>query len=256
MNPGESWPQTFARLEGDYGRIDMIRAFFTGMPASWSSSLLSVGPRPVNVSFKATPLDVLAGKHDAAFRSWFAAAPTNRQVWWTYYHEPEDNIERGEFTASDYRAAWKRISGIADDVAPSNLKATLVLMDWSVNPKSGRNWRDYYPGASSIDVLGWDSYNPGSPKPTAYRAPAEIHGLAVAVSKAEGKAFAFPEWGSQLVSGDNGSGRAAWMKASARYMDSVGAEFGAYFDAPVSNEYRLFDQPGKDALRDIMNGDY
>ncbi len=255
MNAGETWAQTLSRLEGQYGRIDFTRSFLTGMPTNWSG-LLAAGPRPTNVSFKASPKSVLTGRYDAQLRNWFASAPTDRKIWWTYFHEPEDDIKRGEMSADDYRAAWRRIVAIADAEAPSNLKATLVLMDWTVNPKSGRDWRDYYAGASYIDAFGWDSYNAGASKPTKYYEPDYIYGLAVKVSKAEGKPFGFSEWGSRLVDGDNGSGRAVWMKASARYMDSAGAEFGAYFDAPVDNEYRLFDQPSKDALRAIMNGNY
>jgi Carbohydrate binding domain len=256
MNSGESWNDTYNRLSREYGHLDMIRAFCTGMPAAWSSSLLSVGGGSINVSFKAPPKAILSGSHDAELKKWFASAPTNRTIWWTYYHEPEDNIANGEFTAADYRAAWKRIVGIANSAGPSNLKATLVLMDWSLSPKSGRNWKDYYAGSSYIDVLGWDSYNSHRANPTRYFSGDENFGLAVQVSKAEGKPFGFSEWGSQLIPGDKGAGRAAWMKGTARYMTSVGAEFGAYFDAPVGNEYRLFDQPGQTALRDIMNGSY
>ncbi len=166
MNPGESWAQTFNRLEGDYGRIDMFRAFLQAPPSTWSG-YLSLGPRPMNVSFKALPKDVLAGKHDAALTAWFRSAPTDRPIWWTYYHEPEDNIANGEFTAADYRAAWKHLVEIADANAPKNLKSALVLMDWSLFPNSGRNWKDYYPGAAYIDLLGWDSYNSHGPNPLA-----------------------------------------------------------------------------------------
>ncbi len=150
---GETWPQTFNRLEGVYGRIDFVRAFL-GAPRSDWSGYLSVGPRPMNVSFKAAPKEILSGRHDATLRTWFRSAPTDRPVWWTYYHEPENDIQRGAFNAADYRAAWKHVVAIADANAPKNLKATLVLMDWTADPKSGRNWKDYYAGSAYIDVFG------------------------------------------------------------------------------------------------------
>ena len=252
---GETWPQTFNRLEGVYGRIDFVRAFLGAPRADWSG-YLSVGPRPMNVSFKALPKEILSGRYDATLRTWFRTAPTDRPVWWTYYHEPENDIQRGAFNAADYRAAWKHVVAIADANAPKNLKATLVLMDWSANPKSGRDWRDYYAGTTYIDAFGWDSYNSHGGNPTRYWDPAENFGLTVQVSKAAGKPFGFSEWGSTLVPGDSGSGRAAWMKACARYFESVGAEFVAWFDTPVKNEYRLFDKPSQNALRDIMAGNF
>ncbi len=59
-----------------------------------------------------------------------------------------------------------------------------------------------------------------------------------------------------MIPGDNGSGRASWMKASARYFESVGAEFAAYFDCPVVKEYRLLDKSSQNALRDLMTGNF
>lgn len=87
--------------------------------------------------------------------------PRDRDVYWVYYHEPEDNIAAGEFTAADYRAAWRRLRSLADKAGNPRLHATLVLMGWSLDPLSKRDWRDYYPGRDVIQVLGWDVYNLG-----------------------------------------------------------------------------------------------
>jgi hypothetical protein len=255
MKGGESWPQTFQRLQSTYGRIDMVRAYLTKPQSGWSG-YLSVGPRPMNVSFKAAPKDILSGKYDATLKSWFRTAPKNRPIWWTYYHEPEDNIAKGEFTAAQYRDAWRHIANIAKANAPKNLKATLVLMDWSAFPNSGRNWRDYYPGSKYIDVLAWDGYNSHGLHPTRYYKPAEDYSRAVKVSKAAGKPFGFAEWGSELVKGDDGTGRARWMKQVARYFQKNGAVFAAYFDTPVVADYQLTDRPSQKALHDIMSGNF
>ena len=50
------------------------------------------------------------------------------------------------------------------------------------------------------------------------------------------------EFGSQVAVGDTtGAGRAAWLRASAAYLSSVGAVAVTYFDSPVDNDYRLLD---------------
>ena len=87
--------------------------FYSGLPqASFVGSNADWGP-PVVVSFKAAPADVLAGKHDAYLSNWFKSIPTTRQVWWSYWHEPEDDIEDGRYTAAQYRAAWEHITALA-----------------------------------------------------------------------------------------------------------------------------------------------
>ena len=80
-------------------------------------------------------------------------------MYWTYYHEPEDNIEAGAFTAAQYRAAWQRISSLALRANNPRLHATLILMCYTLTPASGRSFADYYPGDAYIDVLAWDCYN-------------------------------------------------------------------------------------------------
>ncbi len=152
---------------------------------------------------------VAAGKHDAYLKNWFQTAPRDQDVYWTFYHEPEDNVAGGEFVAADYRAAWTRLRQLANAANNPRLHATLILMDWTLNPLSGRKWKDFYAGKNVIQVLGWDAYNTKAKKGE-YQPVEEIFGPVVAASKAEGLPFAIAETGSHLVAGDKGAGRAAW----------------------------------------------
>jgi hypothetical protein len=163
-----------------------------------------------------------------------------------YYHEPEDNIENGEFSASEYRSAWRRIAGLADRTGNPRLWATLVLMCYSVNPGSGRNWRDYYPGGDVIDVLGWDCYNHGHRKGE-YAAPQNIYAKSIEISRAAGKPFGYAEMGSVLLPGDNGTGRAAWLRSVASYLNSQGPLWVSYFDTKLDVDFRLLDGPSQRA---------
>ena len=253
----ESQAQTIARVDATYGPSSVLRIFNPGLPSSWSGPAGTDG-RPLVVSFKADPTAVNAGSYDANLRSWFASAPTDRPVWWNYFPEPEDNISNGEFTAKSYRLAFTRIASLADSFSKGDLRATLILMDWSANPDSGRDWRDYYPGSSVIDVLAWDAYNVSAGPWTTDRAkmgyldPSHIYGPAIALSRAEGKPFGFAEWGSTLVPGDDGTRRAAWIRASVEYMVKAGAQFSTYFDTPVAGEFRLLDAPSVRAFRESL----
>jgi hypothetical protein len=73
----------------------------------------------------------------------------------TWYHEPEDN-ETSSSQKDAYRKAWANDHGpmIRDhDMVPA-----LVLMRYTLQSGSGRNWRDWYPGDGVVDITGWDCY--------------------------------------------------------------------------------------------------
>ena len=136
----------------------------------------------------------------------------------------------------------------------ADLRSTLILMNWTLDPASGRNWLDYYPGSAYVDVLGWDAYNikaapwTTSASQQSYQTPDTVYGRCVSVSKAAGKPFGFGEWGSTVISGDSGSGRAAWITASGRYFRAEGAAFAAYFDTPNDGSFQLADAPSQTAI--------
>ncbi len=249
--PGETFDQAYNALVTDFGRLPVDRVYYPGVPSPWLGNA-GYGGTTVSVSFKLLPQDVLAGTYDAALTSWFQNAPRDREIYWTYYHEPEDNIAAGEFTAVQYRAAWTRIAALAAKAQNSHLRATLILMCYTLTSYSGRSFSDYYPGPSVIDVLGFDCYNQLWAKGQ-YIAPSTMFANVLAVSKATGKPFGVTEFGSQLAVGDTtGSGRAAWLRASGSYLAEQGAVLVTYFDSPVSAEYRLLDAPSLQAWKDVI----
>lgn len=248
---GLSLQEGWTRAANAYGTPESVRIFHPGLPTNWNAATVAKGA-DISVSFKMPPKEVLTGTHDAKLRSWFRSAPNDVEIYWTYFHEPENDMSKGEFAAADYRAAWKRIVDISRETCEPNLHATLVLMDWTVDPRSNRSFNDYYPGSAYIDVLAWDPYNPWNG--TVYRDPKLIFGPIVEASRAAGKPFAVAETGSLLLPGDDGSGRAAWLTESARYLREQGALFVTYFDTqtPKGNDFRLNDQKSKDAWRDAI----
>jgi hypothetical protein len=243
-----------AELDSTFGRLDAVRVFEPSVPPAntWERRGALVEGRVVVHSFRVAPAEVLAGAHDEALRHYFTTVPGDIQLFWSYFHEVEPHIEAGQFTAAEYRRAFRRIADIAHEQCRTDLYPTLILTGYALEPSSGRDWRDYYPGDDYISVLGWDPYNSASRPPTEYAQPEELFGRVVAVSRAAGKPFGIAETGSRLLRSDpSGRGRAAWLRRTAAYLEKQGAVFVTYYHSiGVSGaDYRLQDAPSIRAWR-------
>ena len=231
-----------------YGNLGVVRLYYSGFPDSWAKITPAVSGTPVSVSFKIDPADVLAGTYDTQLLTWFSTAPTDTATYWTYYHEPEDNISAGQFTAAQFRDAFNHVSDLSSQAAAATgaqLHPTLVLMCWTLSKASHRTWTDYYPAAGT-EILGWDCYNGGGKKGN-YQPASGLLDRAIAVSASVSKPWALPELGSLLVPRDDGTGRAAWIDDVTSYASAHDATFVTYFDSNIGTEYRLTDQPSSDA---------
>ncbi|WP_229399222.1 hypothetical protein [Micromonospora okii] len=249
LRDGESFDAGLARSDRSYGPLRMVRVFYPGLPPSWSGSRADAADRTVVVSFKAPPGEVTAGRHDSRLVAWFRSVPRDLDVYWSYFHEPEDDVERGSYTAAQYRAAWQRLAGLADTAGNARLRATLILMCWTLNPNSKRDFDDYWPGGDAIDVLGWDCYNSGG-KFDRYTDPAQVFSPMIKKSRALGKPWGLAETGSVRIAGDSGTGRAAWIRAMSRYLDAQRPLWVAYYDYEVAGgDFRLTDEPSQQAWR-------
>ena len=249
---GTTWDDAVQTTDRRYGHLGVVRVFYSGMPDPWPGRAGNLD-RPVVVSFKADPDRVQSGADDAFFRTWFATAPRDRDVWWTLWHEPEDDVAAGHFTAAAWRGAIRHLAQLADEAHNPRLHTTVILMCWTVSAQSGRSLDDFFPGADVVDTIGWDCYS--HPKdPTTYVDPADIFDEAVAASQRLGVSWGIAETGSRLVPGDDGSKRAAWLHQVAQYADANGAAFVTYFDSVVGGDFRLLDEPSRQAWHDVVSG--
>ncbi len=248
---GEKLPAALTRVEGRYGRLGVVRVFQQQTP-SWSSMAV-YGDRPVAVSFRPAPAAVLTGSYDAAFRAFFAAAPTTRTTWWTYYHEADVSHDNGTLPdLPQYRAAFTRIAQIARSVGNPQLKTAVVLTGFTGDPRSHRAISDYWPGADLTDLVAWDIYNGWAISRGSYGDATAMLSVDRAASAAVGKPWAVTEFGSLMLKGDAGTGRAAWITTFTRWAAANGAQFVCYFDArdgDTGADYRLLDAPSAAALR-------
>ncbi|HEY1486740.1 MAG TPA: hypothetical protein VGF84_11605 [Micromonosporaceae bacterium] len=242
---GQSFSAALAAEQASIGTLQAVRVYNTGAPAAWPGDAGAVN-RPVVVSFKYNPSQINSGAEDSTLRSWFASAPRTNPIYWSYWHEPEDDIANGSFTATAYKQAWTRIAGLARQANNPKLFATLILMGWTVNPASHRNWTDYYAGNSVIDVIGWDVYNSKQAKGL-YSTASSLLDPVIAASDSVGKPWGVAEMGSIKVPSDSsGSGRADWLSSMISYMRQHDALWSTYFNVDWgSDDYRLLDAPSR-----------
>lgn len=248
--PGESRAAALARLESTFGRLDVVRVFSPWLPPWWSDLDEDLGDRPAVVSFQVPPARILSGAADARLTRWFGAAPTNRDTWWVYLHEPEDDVEAGAFTAEEFRAAWSHVAALAEAVGNPRLHATVVLMCWTARESSGRDWRAYVP-ARGVDVLAWDCYAGGHDAAT-YADPEELLRPAHEAAAAVGAEWGIAELGARLGSSSAAVERAAWIETAGEYAGRHGARFALWFHAPAGGDFRLLDEPSARAWASLV----
>jgi hypothetical protein len=249
LNNGESFAQGLARADRTFGPLRMVRVFYPGLPPSWNGSRADVVNRTVVVSFKAHPREVNAGKHDARLAAWFASVPRQYDVYWAYFHEPENDVENGSFRPSDYKAAWRRIAGLANRAGNPRLINTIILMCFTLNPGSGRDFNAYYPGSDLVETLGWDCYNHAT-KHNRYVSPEDIYGRMIRKSRELGKPWGIAETGSTKISGDSGAGRAAWIRSMSSYLNAQRPMWVTYYNQVVGGgDFRLTDAPSQQAWK-------
>jgi beta-glucanase (GH16 family) len=153
VNPGETWPQGWARLNALFGPIPAGRHYTSG-PV----------PAPNNAAFNAMRASgariVTSWKsHDsAAFRTLVRdGGPMDVTTW----HEPEDNIENGTLSLSAWHAMLQDMRAIIDDEGKTGVvRLWVCLMAWTIDPASGRNVDTIVPQsiADILDGLSWDAY--------------------------------------------------------------------------------------------------
>lgn len=247
---GETAADALARIDAAYGPIRVARIFSPGLPVSWRYLDDLMGDRPAVVSFRASPRSILSGEHDRALRAWFRDAPTDRDTWWAYFHEPEDDVERGYFRARAFKRAWKHVDTIAERVDNPRLHPTMVLMCWTPQQNSGRDWRDYVPRHGRVEVLAFDCYAKGRGS-LSYADPEKLFAAGYRAAKRAGAEWAVSELGAVRDSSDDGTARAAWLTEAAAW--AVGrARFLTYFDSDVGGDFRLTDEPSRAAWADVV----
>lgn len=243
-----------SQAAAQFGHLPVVRVYYPGLPSAnaWSTGAPGTSKAAVVVSFKALPKTILSGADDAALSHFFDTAPTGRPIYYSYWHEAEDNIAAGQFSLADYKAAWAHVVSLAAAAHNPALHSTLILMSYDLKPGSHRDWKNYLPGGGIISVLGWDAYPVGAAGCGGCKVqmtpPAQFLGAAIAASKSAGLPFGFAEFGMPST-----PGRAGWLTQVGDYLMTSGAVFATLFNSSaVSPSMALTDQASISAWRSIV----
>lgn len=192
-----------ARVSGLLGRpLTSVRVFLNSTPTSWSkNALLATIPDNGTVALS---FDSVNPGTPAQIQAFLDGRPAGLTCYASYFHEPEDNFTTAAQKAA-YLASW-------DAYAPAFRAAgcipTLILMKWSLNPHSGRNWHDWY-APRDVDLLAFDAYNTRA-KIGTYGDPVKYLAPILAASTETHLPWALTELGSDIPAGTRPADRAAW----------------------------------------------
>lgn len=199
-----------------------VRVFYHSPPAHWGIS----APAGALVSYSfdtGTPAQVLAFEK---------SKPAGVSCTATFSHEPEADQQWAGSSAGHaaYRAKW---GTYATAIRAGGCTPALILMKWTIDPGSHRNWKDYY-NPSAIDLLAFDAYNPGNKNGGIYTDPAKMIDPIAAVAHSVGKPWGLGETASPAFN-NNYAARAAWVSKLAAVIKHPtngypGARFADWWD--------------------------
>lgn len=194
--------------------------------AKYSVSDVSYGMASAH-SFKYYPSDVLSGSKDAVISAIFTSFPKGRTRWWTYWHEPDDEIySTSTFTSADYKAAWAHVNSLAQAHVPTGVDARpfLCVMEYSMRaandygPSTPRPFDGMYPG-DFIRAIGFDTYSGWDDKTPYTLTPSDQFDKLFSIGQQYGKPICFPEFGSGPTPPTGVSlTRSQWMTNALRYL--------------------------------------
>lgn len=156
---------TFQQHDAAYGPVLARRTYDGSLPASWAASAAAsdvAGGRHSYWSFKPSvtsfPTDTAAKN---AFSAFLDTIPAGHPATIIAWHEPENDIENGDWTLAQWGALQDAVGAIVQGKNRPELRFGICLMGpWTFDTRSGRTSWDWE-GAlnwSLVDVFGIDPY--------------------------------------------------------------------------------------------------
>lgn len=151
-------------------------------------------------------------------RAWLVTvAAYDGQIHFTFNHEPETLDSAPNGTAEDYRAAWRRMVELRDDVATAEDVPTVFVVGRGAY--AGGDVDHWYPGDDVVEVIGVDAYNwfdcQGTDRP--WTEPDVLLAPALDFAAEHGKLLAVGEIGS-TEDVDDPSRKAEWIRSLGRLL--------------------------------------
>lgn len=169
----------------DFGRVPCSRVYYSGQcPTALNGTITGASPeKRCQFSFKGwQPAQIVAGLADSALTSLAADAQAKGyRLFATYWHEPNKELNTGQYTATDYKNAHIHIAKLLWSL-PSKNVVTPMLNYSAPNASGGNAWDDsWLPTFAQLGnpnaVMSWDSYgNPsgGTGLDGAYPEPSKV----------------------------------------------------------------------------------
>jgi PKD repeat protein len=122
------------------------------------------GNTPEDYSIELPPGDVASGADDAELKTFIASTPKN--IILTNDHEPEEEIDTGQYTFAQFRAGIIHLAALVhaqNAVDGGTRRVSVILMYDTVTGDKGRNPMNYWPGADAngvnyADLISFDTY--------------------------------------------------------------------------------------------------
>lgn len=228
------------------GPTQIYRNFDTGFHyATWNQTkaftLHPNAPR-YDYSFNLPPAEVLTGAWDARIATFVASTPANTIL--SIWHEPEQEIEKGLFTAQEFRDMMVRFNTLVDAQNALDGGTRLVSVVLMVSTFSGFKGRDpntYWPGNAGADLIAVDAYgSPSGTKTTAapagytdgrnWKTAEALLSPVYNFSLAKGTGWGVSEFG-YLVDVHNPTHKGQTITDGVSYARAKGAVMFEYFDS-------------------------
>jgi hypothetical protein len=146
------------------------------------------------------------------------------------WHEPEDNIRRGEFTLDEWTLAQEVA---ADEGAELGVATAAVLMQWTWDPRSGRDPEEYGPGVVVHPIVGIDVYDDSGT-----RSLSELLGPVLSDVR---DGWGVAQWGIRET-GTHSDDSLQWWRDAVSFAYAEGAGWFLPWDSPRAKDFHLTDE--------------
>jgi hypothetical protein len=162
-----AWSRDWSWFDANVGPVDVYRGYDGGFHyPTWQQVPRSLAhPGGMNdYSFQLPPADVASGADDGILKTFIASTPTNIVL--TNFHEPEQEIEDGQFTFAQFRAANAHLHALVQQqnaIDGGTRKVSVILMVSTFTKFKNRNPENYWPTVAkgdggTVDLVSADVY--------------------------------------------------------------------------------------------------
>jgi hypothetical protein len=237
------WDQLVAKA----GPLDIRHHYWQAPPWSWSSAAQDEG-RNATIGSVKVPGSITDASFKTELRSLLNGVPSTHTFYLIVYHEPEDEISSGQFTAARYIQWQVMARAIIDDLNTKReepLKLVGTLMAYTTQKVSGLDIDTYRPPDGTWDALGWDGYDTKFHHTGVSESAQEIFDNPVSSTYPKGGAIQTNErWNLPFLiietgTPSNNPNRVDWINAACKFAQDHDAMVFTYWNNDLLSTWQL-----------------